>query len=352
MFHPHPQKFISHTHDRMMNAGVTTRIAHLSAKNVLLTSILLSLATALVGGFSSYRSWQRKELKHVQKKGIVVETAVGPVEYQVIGRGPAVLYAHGTPGGFDQGLAFARMVGGEDCMFISPSRPGYLRTPLAAGASPAEQADLYAALLDTLGIEQASIIGFSGGGPSALQFALRHPDRCRGLAMIGGIVQRNCYSERQQALPIWKRVPTHIIEQLLVSDPFLYAVLPLARLLPRGTAVAGMLCSGALYHLRKIGYENDMVQFSAIGTYPLERVTSPTLVIHGTSDEDVPFEDARLLEREISNIRLVAVEGDHSAFYTHAEMVMPLLSRFLASPPATSKMENVLDDRTLIEVAQ
>ena len=332
MHHPQAQNLISQNYDGMMSArDVIIQSFRLGTRIVLFASFLLSLATALVGGVSSYRSWQRRELKHVQKKGIVVETAVGPVEYQVIGRGSAVLYAHGTPGGFDQGLAFARMLGGKDCMLISPSRPGYLRTPLAAGASPAEQADLYAALLDALGIEQASIIGFSGGGPSALQFALRHPGRCRGLAMIGGIVQRNCCYERHQALPVWKRVPTQIVEHLLISDPFLYTVLPLARLLPRGSAVAGMLCSGALYHLRRVGHENDLAQFATIESYPLEHVTTPTLVVHGTSDEDVPFEDARLLERKMPNVRLVAVEGDHSAFYTHAEMVMPLLNKFLVS---------------------
>lgn len=332
MLNSQGQNFIFQTYRGMMSIrGIVIRFFQLSTKLILFAGILLSLATALVGGVSSYRSWQRRELKHVQKKGIVVETAVGPVEYQVIGQGPAVLYAHGTPGGFDQGLAFARMLGGEQCMLISPSRPGYLRTPLAAGASPAEQADLYAALLDALSIEQASIIGFSGGGPSALQFALRHPDRCRSLAMIGGIVQRNCCSERHQALPVWKRVPTQIVEQLLVSDPFLYAVLPFARLLPRGTAVAGMLCSGALYHLRRVGHENDLTQFAAIKDYPLEQVIAPTLVIHGISDEDVPFEDARLLECKMPNVHLVAVEGDHSAFYTHAAMVMPLLSKFVVS---------------------
>ncbi len=326
------QNFIFQTYNGTMSIrGVVIRFFQLSTRIMLFASALLSLATALIGGVSSYRSWQRRELKHVQKKGIVVETAVGPVEYQIIGQGRAVLYAHGTPGGFDQGLAFARMLGGEQCMLISPSRPGYLHTPLTAGASPAEQADLYAALLDTLGIKQASIIGFSGGGPSALQFALRHPDRCRGLAMIGGIVQRNCCYERHQALPVWKRVPTQIVEQLLVSDPFLYAVLPFARLLPRGAAVAGMLCSGALYHLRKVGHENDLVQFAAIEAYPLEHVITPTLVVHGKSDEDVPFEDACLLERMMPNVRLVAVAGDHSAFYTHAAMVMPLLSKFLVS---------------------
>ncbi|GAC1371752.1 MAG: hypothetical protein NVSMB44_39280 [Ktedonobacteraceae bacterium] len=333
MRHPHAQNFMLQLYNRRLSTATpTTRIMWSGVRTILFASVLLALTTALVGGVSSYRSWQRRELKYVRQKSTVVETALGPVEYQVMGRGPAVVYAHGTPGGFDQGLAFARMVGGEQCMFISPSRPGYLRTPLATGASPAEQADLYATLLDALGIQQASIIGFSGGGPSALQFALRHPERCRGLAMIGGIVQRNCLYERMQAMPIWKRFPAQFVEHLLVSDPFLYAILPFARLLPRGGAVAGMLCSGALYHLRKTGHENDLAQFAAIEDYPLEEVTVPTLVVHGTTDEDVPFGDARLLERRLSNIRLVAVAGgDHAAFYTHAEMVMPILSNFLAS---------------------
>src|SRR5579884_2045507 len=144
-------------------------------------------ATVLSGWASSYRTWQQQERDRILSGGMLAETSVGPVEYQVIesvesaGGGPAVIYAHGTPGGFDQGVAFARFLGAERCTFISPSRPGYLRTPLTSGASPQQQADLYAALLDMLGIDRASVIGFSGGGPSALQFALRHPDRRRNL---------------------------------------------------------------------------------------------------------------------------------------------------------------------------
>jgi len=38
---------------------------------------------------------------------------------------------------------------------IAVSRPGYLGTPLADGETPEAQADLYAALLDTLGIARA-----------------------------------------------------------------------------------------------------------------------------------------------------------------------------------------------------
>jgi pimeloyl-ACP methyl ester carboxylesterase len=43
------------------------------------------------------------------------------------------------------------------------------------------QADAVAALLDVLGIRTAAVMAVSGGGPCALQFALRHPQRCCAL---------------------------------------------------------------------------------------------------------------------------------------------------------------------------
>ena len=300
--------------------------------NLLLAGIFVIIISALIIGVNSFQLWRRKEFTRIHEESIVVETAVGPVEYQKTGSGPAVLYAHGTPGGYDQGIAFARFFSGNQCTFISPSRPGYLRTPLASGSTPEQQADLYAALLDTLGIESACIIGFSGGGPSALQFAIRYPDRCRGLAMVGGIAQRSCKYERAQALPGWKRLLMEIVEHLLVSDPFLFSILPVTRILHKGSAVAGMLCSGTLYHLRAVGYENDMAQFAAMEDYPLEKITVPTLAVHGTKDEDVPFEDAELLIQKVPSATLLALDGgDHASFYTYAKTVMPALQDFLTA---------------------
>ncbi len=285
---------------------------------------------AFTRNISPYRSWQQKLLQQIQQEGLLAETARGPVEYQVTGQGPAVIYAHGTPGGYDQGLAFTHFIKGLRCTFIALSRPGYLRTPLASGATPAEQADLYAALLDVLGIEQASLIGFSGGGPSALQFAIRHPERCRGVVMIGGIVQRNSPREHIQALPPLQRVGAEIVERMLVSDPFLFVAYPIARLVPSGDAVSAMLLSGAHFELRKIGYENDLAQFEAIGQYELEKITAPVLVVHGTSEAEVPFEDALVLARQAPNVTLLALgDGDHSAFYTHGKTVWPMVREFL-----------------------
>lgn len=45
------------------------------------------------------------------------------------------------------------------------------------GRTFAEQADSLAALLDTLGIDKVVVLGGSGGGPTAIQFAARHPQR-------------------------------------------------------------------------------------------------------------------------------------------------------------------------------
>src|SRR5512133_1902046 len=77
-------------------------------------------------------------------------TARGRVEWAEYGAGPAVLALHGAMGGWDQSLLLARTIAAGGHRFIGLSRPGYLGTPLAAGRSPEEQADLYAAALDVL----------------------------------------------------------------------------------------------------------------------------------------------------------------------------------------------------------
>ena len=107
----------------------------------------------------------------------ISRTSHGPVEYTSTGEGPAVLALHGGMGGYDQGLILARAALNDTGHFhvISVSRPGYLNTPLRSGETPEEQADMFAYLLDRLGVERSFVIAVSAGGPSALQFARRYP---------------------------------------------------------------------------------------------------------------------------------------------------------------------------------
>jgi 2-hydroxy-6-oxonona-2,4-dienedioate hydrolase len=46
------------------------------------------------------------------------------------------------------------------------------------------RADAYAQLLDHLGIDKVFVVGISAGAWSSVQFAIRHPERCRGLLLL------------------------------------------------------------------------------------------------------------------------------------------------------------------------
>src|SRR5690606_29432661 len=71
-----------------------------------------------------------------------------------------------------------------DWRLIAPSRFGYLRTPLPADDSPVAQADAHVALLDSLGIDRVVAFGVSAGTRSALELALRHPERVAALVLV------------------------------------------------------------------------------------------------------------------------------------------------------------------------
>jgi pimeloyl-ACP methyl ester carboxylesterase len=290
----------------------------------------VTVAVAVAGSVSAYQGWKRGQLERLEAESSILETAQGPVEYRKYGTGPAVLIAHGSPGGYDQGYAVSRLIESESLTFIAVSRPGYLHTPLGVGTTPEAQADLYAAFLDTLGIEQAAIIGISGGGPSAIQFALRHPDRCSGLVMISGVAHRYSELELREGWSFVKLLLTQIYTRVTIFDPLLYLLVSFARLRPDHPVSEELARALTMYHLRKTGYVNDMDQFAIMPDYPLEQIKAPTFVVHGKADDEVPFDHADLLMQKTPHAKLLAIEGgNHIAFYTHASTVMPALRTFL-----------------------
>jgi Predicted hydrolases or acyltransferases (alpha/beta hydrolase superfamily) len=294
------------------------------------------LASSSLGGavtYKRYRRWHEKEVARLTAGSQIMQTAQGPVEYTISGSGPALLISHGSPGGYDLGAPLAALLAApQSYTYISVSRPGYLRTPLSSGETPEEQADLYAALLSALHIQQATVIALSGGGPAALQFALRHPDRCRALVVISGVAQHYSEEEIWQSFSPLKRYMRKLYAKLTTLDILMYLILPLARLQPAGPTAFELARTATLYDQRKIGYENDMRQFAKITRYPLAEIKVPTFVVHGTADDEVFFADAELLAREIPNVRLLAIsKGSHMTFYTHAATVMPALRAFLAN---------------------
>ncbi len=288
----------------------------------------------------------------------VIETRLGPIEYATEGKGAPVLVIHGCPGGFDQGLMAAKLAKGGAFEFIAPSRPGYLRTPLAVGATPEDQAEGYVALLDALRIPRAAIIGISGGGPSALHFALRHPERCSALVAVSAISKRlsqaeieNCRSVLRRlfftlglfakllghgARAAIKRSRDYLLKNIFAKRP---KFAPASATSKEDTDFfLGMLRGCSLFSKRKPGLKNDMRQLTTMSHIPLEKITVPTLVLHGGEDGVVPFSHAAFIAAEVPHARLVKVEGgSHLFFATHREQVVPVVTDFLKRTVSTGQ---------------
>ncbi|MCB2185015.1 MAG: alpha/beta hydrolase [Deltaproteobacteria bacterium] len=268
----------------------------------------------------------------------IMETAQGPVEYDLTpGDGPVVLISHGGLGGVDQ----ARCIGGwlDTARFrvLSVSRPGYLGTPLASGPSLDDQADLLAALLAALGLERAAVMSASAGGPPAYTLAIRHPERVWALVAVDSV--SGYYDFPETAGPVMQAIFTTDLGQKILKkigekrpDLFLKQIFQaeayftkeqMARHLeyalgdPAATAfVTAFMNTMNPYHPRQAGTENDMAIYRTLTHLPVERVTCPTLIVHGTHDADVKFYDGVYAYENIPGAeRFWIEEGSHLAFW-------------------------------------
>lgn len=290
-----------------------------------------------------YVSWRESAMERLTATSTVAETRVGPIEYVLIGdaTAPVLLYVHGAPGGFDQHVdppAGYRL--------LAPSRPGYLRTPIDVGEEVEAQADAYAALLDSLEIESVVIMGASGGGPSAIAFAARHPERTRALIAMSAVSQ-------SASIP---QVPA-----MLRGDFSCWLVLSTIELLGGGSGLAKLLVtdedsrrrllaepgnarrlSAAVWSLwppsrRMAGWHNDAEQFADLEVVNQD-VRSPVLIIHGSADTSVSPASARALAARVPHAELHMIEGaGHMVAFTHANAVAEALGRFLAGGPHTRR---------------
>jgi pimeloyl-ACP methyl ester carboxylesterase len=242
------------------------------------------------------------------------------IEYACAGNGggPAVLFIHGTPGGYDQGLLMAQRIGSSRLRVIAPSRPGYLATALDVGKSPRDQADAFADLLDALSISRAAIVGLSGGGPSSIRFAARHPERCAALVLISAVACKRMPAERPL---LWR----FALSTVLASDFAAWLLFKSAetvtwasrhRLLEgRDPPSYQLLKTLVPLSLRQEGLDNDTAEFAAMAGEMPAGVSCPALIIHGTEDRLVPIRHAQQAAAAIPHAELVTAPGGHDVFF-------------------------------------
>jgi pimeloyl-ACP methyl ester carboxylesterase len=101
----------------------------------------------------------------------------------IAGEGPAVVLLHGQPGSHRDWRRVTKRLARTHQVF-AVDRSGYGDASRESARGFAENADDLAALLDSHGIDQATVVGHSWGGGAALSFAQRHPDRVAALVLV------------------------------------------------------------------------------------------------------------------------------------------------------------------------
>ena len=275
----------------------------------------------------------------------IAQTRCGPIEYARVGSGTAVLFVHGAGGGFDQGLEMAERLAKSGFQVVLMSRFGYLRTPLPADASAAAQADAHACLLDALKLDRAAIAGASAGAPSAMQFALRHPERCSALVLL---VPAAYVPRPDDAAPRKTPPGTRVLfDTALRSDFLFWSVIHIAReavlrsilatppeVVKEANAaeqsrVATMMADILPVSRRRLGLLNDADVTSTLGRYALERISAPTLAISARDDLFGTYDAARYIAEHIPRARFVGYSSGGHLWVGHHEEVLMEIARFL-----------------------
>jgi pimeloyl-ACP methyl ester carboxylesterase len=269
----------------------------------------------------------------------IVDTVCGPVEVAERGEGPPVLVLHGTLGGWDQGLVGGEFLRVNGYRVIAPSRPGYLGTPLSSGRTPAEQGDALAALLEALDIKRIPVVAVSGGGPAGYELAARHPTRISALVQVDSVcvpgrtpnrlsgIAVNDLTGRLQLLLLRHATKWTLTVLLRAAGTYSHReastrAAALAAIPGRTVVLEATLRASIGSRRRKNGMRND---FTAFTPAALDRITCPTLLMHGRVDKLVPPANAELARTRISGSELTWLDGSHLAFTLEAADTAPTI---------------------------
>jgi class 3 adenylate cyclase len=167
------------------------------------------------------------------------------------------------------------------------------------------------AVVDAAGLETFALVGISEGGPTAITYALHHPERVSHLILYGSFArmpppatkeeQELLYHSMMTVIPGWGR-DTPEFRQMWT-----------ARFMPD----ADRAMIKWFNELQRVAGSGETVAavMGAVGATDvrdlLPQIKVPTLVTHARGDLMVPFERGRELAALIPNARFVPVDSDN-----------------------------------------
>ena len=247
----------------------------------------------------------------------IATTAKGPIEYRREGSGPTVMVLNGGHCSRESRLSHEQLTA-QGFSVLTPSRPGYDDTPSDVGRTAQEAADALAALLDTLQIPIADVIGISAAGPTALAFAQRHPSRTRKLILESAMATDWDEQTKRRARLGFGR-----------AEKVTWAVMHLTLKLFPTVMIKALMHDLTMLDVDEVvkrlsrddlDFIKRMIQTSRSGTGfmndiehrvdNLAAITKPVLVMYSPHDKTVSPKNAQRVASEVATCELYEVPSD------------------------------------------
>ncbi len=197
------------------------------------------------------------------------------------------------------------------------------------------------AVMDAAGVEQASLVGISEGGPLATLFAATYPERVRRLVVYGSFARLTWAPDHEFGMvPEIAQRFYEWCEEDWGSGQVLRVVVNHAppeadRILARFERTA---CTPQMTgEIMRRNFEIDIRPL-------LPTVSAPTRVIHVTEDPAMPVGHGRSLAAGIPGAELVEVSGDYHMHWQGAQMepVADAMVEFLGDRHVETPRERIL----------
>jgi non-heme chloroperoxidase len=267
------------------------------------------------------------------------------------GEGPPVVLSHGWPLNADSWEAQALFLATNGFRVIAHDRRGHGRSTQTWGGNDMDTyADDLAAVVEGLDLQGATLVGFSTGGGEVARYVGRHgTSRVAKLVLVSSVPPFMLKTDDNPG-----GVPIEVFDGLragsLADRSQLYKDLadgPFFGNNKEGANISQGVRDAFWLQGMTAGHRNayeSIAAFSATDFRPdLAKFDVPTLVIHGSADQIVPYEvGGKASAALINGARLITYEGaPHGITDTHKERLGNDLLEFLRSEPGGKRAEPV-----------
>ncbi len=242
--------------------------------------------------------------------------------YEIYGQGKPLVLIHGGGSTIQSNFEKVIPLFAKNRKVIAVELQAHGRTSDRNADSSFEQdADDVSTLLKNLNIDKADFFGFSNGGTTTLQIAIRHPEMVNKIILGSALAKRNGVPEW-----FWNFMKQAKLENMPEQLKTAYK-----QVAPDSSGLQVM-------HDRDA---KRVVNFKDIPDEQIKSIKVPTLIIIGDKDVITP-EHAIELNRQISNSELAIIPGGHGEYIgeittlkpdtKEGDFVVPMIEKFLDKP--------------------